>query len=130
MVVLVMRLKSILAAMAIMLVFGPAATQSAFADGGWRKGHQPGGWDRTRGINHHIYYPRYRHVYKVHHHTDPYAYHYEPRRYYRHSSSHYWVSAHRMRHRHRHHHGAKYRYRPAWGYSHHGSHDRHRRGRH
>ena len=110
-----MRVKSLSAALAIILVFGLAAVQPAQA--GWLRDHLPDGWGSTRKVTHHIYYPRYAHVYRVHPHTDPYAYRYEPRGYYTHSSSRYWRHAHRV-HRHAprraHHH--KYRYKAAWGY--------------
>ena len=109
-----MRFKSLLAALAVVLSVAMIVPGSAEA--GWRRSSVPDGWGRTRTINHYIYYPRYRHVYRVHPHTDPYAYYYEPRGYYTKSSSRYWRRADRV-HRHhkvRGHH--KYRYHPAWGY--------------
>ena len=109
-----MRCKSLLAAFAVIL--SAAVIMPGGAEAGWRRASPPDGWGRTRTVNHYIYYPRYRHIYRVHPHTDPYAYHYEPRGYYTRSSSRYWRPAHKV---HRHHKisGAhRYRYHKAWGY--------------
>ena len=109
-----MRFKIILAALAVMVPAAAIAPDTA--DAGWRRSPVPDGWGRTRPINHYIYYPRYRHVYRVHPHTDPYAYHYEPRGYYTKSSSRYWRRA-GLVHRHHEVRGRyKYRYHKSWGY--------------
>ncbi len=125
-----MRITSILTAFAVVLIFGSAVPQSAEA--GWNRDRAPSGWGQTRTVKHYVYYPRYRHRYKVHPHTDPYAYHYEPRGYYTKSSSRYWkpadkVNRHTRGHRHsrrraKHH---RFKYKAAWGHKH--SRRRHRR---
>lgn len=110
-----MRIMSIAAVFAVVLAFGLASVSPAEA--GWRRDRTPDGWGRTRTVTHHVYYPRYRHVYRVHPHTDPYAYYYEPRGYYTKSSSRYWRPARKVRKpRSRNVYGHKYRYKPAWGY--------------
>lgn len=122
----VMRFYSLTAVVAAALVMGLAATQAAQA--GWFRDRVPGGWGTTRKVTHHVYYPRYRHVYKVHGATDPYAYYYEPRGYYTNSTSRYWRPAHKVRRpSHRNIRGHKYRYHAAWGYK--KSKRRHRRWR-
>jgi len=110
-----MRFRSLSAVLAAVLVSALAASQSAEA--GWWRERAPDGWGTTRDITHHVYYPRYRHIYRVHPHTDPYAYYYEPRGYYTNSSSRYWRPAYKV-HRpgHRNIAGHKYRYHAAWGH--------------
>ncbi len=109
-----MRIKSLLAALAVLFSVSLVAPNAAQA--GWFGTDFSDGWGRTRTIKHRVYYPRYRHVYKSHAHTDPYAYSYEPRRYYTKSTSRYWVSASKA-HRHRKLRGMrKFRYYPAWGH--------------
>ncbi|MDX2287933.1 MAG: hypothetical protein NW217_03830 [Hyphomicrobiaceae bacterium] len=66
------------------------------AEAGWRRHHAPVGWGHERVVTHHVYYPRYRHVYHVHAYTDPYAYRYEPRGYYPYYNSGYWRPAHEV----------------------------------
>jgi hypothetical protein len=77
--------------------------------------HGPAGYGHERVIKHHVYYPRYHHVYRVHGGTDPYAYAPEHRHYYPYYNSGYWRPAHEMRHRPRPHYVLP-KYYPAWGY--------------
>lgn len=65
-------------------------------------------------IRHHVYKPRYTHLYFKH--GDPYAYRYVRRGYYPYAASQYWVPADHMRNRYRYHYeGPKYVYQPSWG---------------
>ena len=81
----------------------------------------PDGWGQERVVKHHVYYPRYQHVYKVHAATDPYAYRPEHRGYYPYYNSGYWRPAHEMRNRPRPHYEIP-KYYPAWGYTKHWHH--------
>lgn len=117
-----MRLKSLLAALAALVCLGIAAPQQASAFDLHRD--RPAGWGHTRDVHHHVYYPRYRHVY----HVDPYAYRYSPRGYYPYYGSHYWAPAYALRKRNhmRYHHwnaqAPRYKYYKAWGYPKHWHH--------
>ncbi|MCB1522179.1 MAG: hypothetical protein KDJ37_16635 [Hyphomicrobiaceae bacterium] len=87
-----MRLKSMIAALAVLAAIVLALPQAAEA-GGFHRHHAPSGWGKTRTVRHWIYYPRYHHVTYRHAGTDPYSYRYEPRRYYPAYNTHYWVPA-------------------------------------
>lgn len=86
--------------------------------------HKPHGWGHTRTIHHHVYYPRYRHVY----HIDPYAYQYSPRGYYPYYNSGYWTPAYILKARNRAHFNywntqpPRYKYYKSWGYPKHWHH--------
>jgi hypothetical protein len=105
-----------LAFAAVAAVVAPPHQAEAF---GWGDDHSPSGWGEQRTIHHHVYYPRYKHVYHVHPATDPYAYRYAPRGYYPSYTSHYWVPAEHVRARQAQtysgYSGPKYEYQPAWG---------------
>ena len=75
----------------------------------------PHGWGRAQAVTHHVYYPRYRHVYLVHGYTDPYAYRPAYRGYYPYYNSGYWKPLAEMRHRAKPHYALP-AYYPAWGY--------------
>lgn len=111
-----MRIKSLLAALAAVACIGLADPNTAAAFGHDRD--RPEGYGTTRVVNHHVYYPRYAHTYKV----DPYAYQYSPRGYYPYYNSGYWRPASEIRRRnHLHYHhwnvqAPRYRYYPSWGY--------------
>jgi hypothetical protein len=84
---------------------------------GWEKEHAPSDWGVQRTIHHHVYHPRYQHVYHVNAEADPYAYKYAHRGYYPYYASKYWVPAHEMRARNAQiYSGPKYKYYQAWGY--------------
>lgn len=125
-----MRLKSWVAALAALVMLAVALPQTASA-GHYHRHHAPAGWGESRVVRHHIYYPRYHHVYYRHGYTDPYAYRYEPRRYYPAYNSGYWVPAKCYRRCKPHY--RLPRYYKAWGYpkrrSYHG-HRHHRRHHH
>lgn len=82
-----MRWNCCIAAIAATVLVALGAALPATAGGFERP---PEGWGAVRPITHHVYYPRYAHVYKVHGTTDPFAYRYEPRGYYPYYASHYW----------------------------------------
>ncbi|MEQ8825195.1 MAG: hypothetical protein RIC14_12555 [Filomicrobium sp.] len=112
---------------ATMLVAGPQGAEA----GGWRE-RAPAGWGKTREVRHHVYRPRYRHVYRYHRKTDPYAYRYEPRGYYPYYNSGYWRPSRVVRKRYR-----RPPYYKAWGDNrrgyrhrewHYRNYGRHRRG--
>lgn len=84
-----MRIRSIIAALAVLCAIFVVAPQSASA--GFFRDH--GGWGRERVVTHHVYAPRYHHRYYGHSVTDPYAYRYVQPRYYPAYNSHYWVPA-------------------------------------
>lgn len=111
-----MRLKSILAVAAALACIGLSNPGTASASDLDRD--RPDGWGHTRTIRHHVYYPRYRHVYYV----DPYAYQYSPRGYYPYYNAGYWVPAGVLRERNRVHFNVwntqppRYRYYQSWGY--------------
>jgi len=75
----------------------------------------PEGWGKERVVKHHMYYPRYRHVYLVHDTSDPYAYRPATRGYYPYYNSGYWHPA-SGRERPRY---VLPKYYPAWGYTKH-----------
>lgn len=80
----------------------------------------PAGWGKEQVVKHHVYYPRYHHVYHVHSATDPYAYRSEARGYYPYYNSGYWRPAAEVRHA-----RPRYvlpKYYPAWGYTRHWHH--------
>lgn len=103
-----MRLKTIIVALAA--VFGLSVTAAGPAEA-WHR--QPAGWGEVRTVTHYGYYPRYNHVYAVHYQTDPYAYRYEPRRYYPYYNSGYWRPAYQVRRQRLY---ALPPYYQAWGY--------------
>ena len=109
-----MRSNRVLALVVSVLSLGFMAPTESHAFG-WQRGRAPVGWGREQAVRHWVYYPRYRHTYKRHPVTDPYAYQYAPRRYYPHYNSGYWRSSAYLRSRRR----ARFvypRYRKAWGY--------------
>jgi hypothetical protein len=123
----VMRLKSIIAAVAAAVSFLSLASAPAQA---WSR--KPSGWGEERTVHHYGYYPRYNHVYHIHYRTDPYAYRYEPRGYYPYYNSGYWRPAHEVR---RNRYYALPPYYQAWGYPnpnyhHRAWHKRHHGGHH
>ncbi len=107
-----MRLKHFLAAAiaSLALVFISAAPSAAFGS----RSDDHGG--KARHIDHHVYYPRYVHHYKV----DPYAYRYSPRGYYPYYGSKYWAPAAYVKARKRAHlnswNSKPPRYYKSWGY--------------
>lgn len=58
------------------------------AEAGHRRAHR--GWGEVQAVRHYGYYPRYHHYYDVDYRTDPYAYNWQPRRYYPYYNSGYW----------------------------------------
>jgi len=103
-----MRIKSILAALAVLSAVFVALPQPASA--GFF--HDREGWGRERVVTHRVYVPRYRHRYYGD--ADPYHYRYVKPRYYPAYNSGYWVPA-------RHYRKARTHYRlppyyRAWGY--------------
>lgn len=88
-----MRLKVLVALLCAIMGLSAAATGRAEAFG-WHR-DRPDGGGKVRTINHHVYYPRYRHVYRV----DPYAYRYSPRGYYPYYNAGYWRPAYKVRKR-------------------------------
>ncbi|MEZ5853447.1 MAG: hypothetical protein R3D67_01385 [Hyphomicrobiaceae bacterium] len=108
-----MRLKSILAAAATTLALVFASAAPSAATDLLRGDHDRG---KVRHIDHHVYYPRYVHHYKV----DPYAYRYSPRGYYPYYGSHYWAPAGYVKARKRAHlnrwNSRPPRYYKSWGY--------------
>jgi hypothetical protein len=86
-----LRVFSLLAALAALIAL-PVSAEA---------GHRgaPRGWGEEQVVHHYGYYPRYRHVYHRHYYTDPYAYEYEPRRYYPYYNSGYWRPTHELRYR-------------------------------
>lgn len=106
-----MRFRPLFAAL---LAAGLCLLNVPVADAGWDR--RPSGWGKEREVKHWVYYPRYRHKYKYHPYTDPYAYQYSPRGYYPYYNSHYWRPAWEMRMKRR---KYTYVYPPyfqAWGY--------------
>lgn len=95
---------------ALLMMSEPAAA--------WHRDRAPDGYGQTRVVHHHVYYPRYVHVYHVHSGTDPYAYRYVRPGYYPYYNSGYWRPAHLVR-KHRPHFRLP-RYYQAWGYPKHG----------
>lgn len=87
-----MRFKSLLAVLAMLVAMFLAAPLPAEA-GGFHRHDAPRGWGHAPVVRHWVYYPRYQHRYYAHSYTDPYAYRYEPRGYYPHYNSNYWVPA-------------------------------------
>ena len=85
-----LRVFSLLAALAALIAL-PFAAEA---------GHRaPRGWSGVQDVHHYGYYPRYRHVYHRNYYTDPYAYEYEPRRYYPYYNSGYWRPTYELRYR-------------------------------
>ncbi|MEL6299672.1 MAG: hypothetical protein AAFV26_09175 [Pseudomonadota bacterium] len=111
-----MRFISLLAAALAGFAVLTATTGSAQAFG-WDRAHPPAGYGRTQKVRRWVYRPRYRHKYRLHSHTDPYRYRYEPRGYYPYYNSGYWRPLRKVRRKYRFH---QPRYYPAWG-----SHKRH-----
>lgn len=115
-----MRLKCLLAA-AIAFISLMIATPDVQAFG---DRDRPDGWNKTRHVNHWVYYPRYQHHYRV----DPYAYRYSPRGYYPYYDAGYWAKAGFIKHRNRTHLNSwnaqppRYRYYKSWGYPRHWHH--------
>lgn len=112
-----MRLKNWLAGLAVGTLAALAATSaSAFDHKRWDPTVAPEGYGHARTIHHHVYRPRYHHVYHLAHIADPYAYRYVKRGYYPYYSSQYWVPAEQMRYRYRYtYQGPKIRYQESWG---------------
>ncbi len=109
-----MRSKSVLALVVSVLSLGFFAPSTSHAFG-WHRGSPPAGWGRVQPVRHWVYYPRYKHTYRTHSVTAPYAYRYKRPRYHPYYNSGYWRSARAMRSRHR----VRYvhpRYNRAWGY--------------
>lgn len=105
-----MRIRSILAALAVLSAFFVALPQPASA--GFL--HDNGAWGRERVVTHRVYAPRYRHRYYVSSETDPYHYRYVQPRYYPYYNSNYWVPARCYRKSRKHY--TLPRYYKAWGY--------------
>ncbi len=124
-----MRWKNLATALTVIVSAGLASLGRAEATD-LHRSYPPAGYGHERVINHHVYYPRYHHVYRVHGTTDPYLYRPGHRGYYPAYNSGYWRPAHEMRHRPQPHYQLP-KYYPAWGYttdrhavprSHHGHH--------
>lgn len=108
-----MRMKSLIGKAAAVAALAVLASAPAEAFG-WERRGAPAGYGETRVIHHHVYYPRYRHVYHVHAGTDPYAYRYVQPRYYPYYNSGYWRPTHLVKKRRAHY--RLPRYYQAWGY--------------
>lgn len=109
-----MRWKRLALTLFAALACGFIGMQSASAADFSREA-KPAGWGHERVVKHHVYYPRYHHVYATHVLTDPYAYRYEPRGYYPYYNSGYWRPAGYVKRPHY----VLPRYYPAWGYTRH-----------
>ncbi|MEM1372437.1 MAG: hypothetical protein AAGG72_09465 [Pseudomonadota bacterium] len=114
-----MRLSTLFALLATALFAFGHGVPTASA-GGLFGDRAPLGFGTERVVRHHVYAPRYRHSYRFHRGTDPYAYRYEPRGYYPYYNSGYWRPAHKVRRKR--HHFVHPPYYKAWG--------DHRRGYH
>ncbi len=127
-----MRLKTLLACAILAFSGLIGATTASSAGHAYRTA--PAGWGETRTVRHHVYYPRYKHVYHVHSRTDPYRYRPAHRGYYPYYNSGYWRPAHLVRKKRFRYYHRKPRYYRAWGhtkrgYKHRKWHSRHH-GRH
>lgn len=89
-------MRSRIALFAVLAAVGLALP--ATAEARWYR-HGPYGYGEIRTVEHVGYYPRYRHRYATYYGTDPYAYRWEPRRYYPYYNSGYWRPAAEMRFR-------------------------------
>jgi hypothetical protein len=89
-------MRSRIALFAVLAAIGLTLPQGAEAR--WYR-HGPYGYGEAREVVHVGYYPRYRHRYATYYGTDPYAYRWEPRRYYPYYNSGYWRPAAEMRFR-------------------------------
>ena len=107
-----MRSRILLASALVALLGATIFPQSAHA-GGYHRA--PSGWGETRTVRHHVYYPRYRHVVRVHARTDPYTYRYQPRGYYPYYNSGYWRPTHIVRKKRARYYRRKPRYHKSWG---------------
>ena len=108
-----MSWKSIGKTIAAVLLFGLVGTLPVAATD-LHPTRAPDGWGHERTVKHHVYYPRYRHVYLVHGTTDPYAYRPATRGYYPYYNSGYWRPAGYRTVRP---HYELPKYYPAWGYT-------------
>ncbi|MEO1281407.1 MAG: hypothetical protein AAFV69_06700 [Pseudomonadota bacterium] len=107
-----MRIQAVLAALIVAvaaIITGPKTADA----GGLFGDRAPAGWGTERTVRHYVYAPRYRHSYRFHNGTDPYAYRYEPRGYYPYYNSGYWRPRHTVKKRHGHYKQAPYY--QAWG---------------
>lgn len=91
-----MRWKKLAWTLALLFTFGLAGLLPAAATDLLHK-PVPAGYGQERVINHYVYYPRYKHVYRINGATDPYAYQPEKRGYYPFYNSGYWRPAHEVR---------------------------------
>ena len=117
-----MSIKTILSTLTLAVGLATAWAGVAEADGD----RHPPGWGETRDVNHHVYYPRYRHHYQIHPVTDPYAYRYSPRGYYPYYNAHYWAPTHVLAARKR----CRLHVASPWCYKYHASWGAPRRGYH
>jgi hypothetical protein len=113
-----------------------AGTTTASAGKGWfyngvHHKYAPSGVGYAQPVTRWVYKPNYTYRYKLHSHSDPYRYHYQPRGYYPYYNSGYWRSRRAVHRRYKFRHP---RYHRAWGahrrnyhhrswhYRHHGPH--------
>jgi hypothetical protein len=110
-----MRLKKLVWTLFAILSLSFAGLAPATATDLHRAG-PPAGYAQDRVIKHHVYYPRYQHVYQIHGSGDPYAYRPAHRHYYPYYNSGYWrAPQHKARE-----HLQLPKYYPAWGRNTHG----------